>query len=188
MELGKTFDAKDRRAWRTWLEKNHARRHEIWLVYYRKASGKQRISYNDAVEEALCFGWIDSTAKPIDEIRWAQRFSPRKKDSKLSPMNRVRVERLRKAGKMAPPGLEALRHELGAKRTKHAMRKVPADIERALKKDPEVWRNFRRFPETYRRIRVGWIDGARRRPDAFRTRLRYFLKKTKRNEMFGMVR
>lgn len=184
MEIGKTLDVKSRAAFRTWLTKNHEKRDEIWLVYYRKSSGKQRISYNDAVEEALCFGWIDSIAKPIDELRWAQRFSKRRKGSNLSPMNRVRVERLRKAKLMTPAGLEALRHELGNGRSKV----VPADILKALKKDPDVWRNFRRFPETYRRIRVGWIEGARSRRAVFRTRLAFFLKKTKRNEMFGMVR
>lgn len=184
MEIGRTLDVKSRAAFRTWLAKHHEKRDEIWLVYYRKSSGKKRISYNDAVEEALCFGWIDSIAKPIDEISWAQRFSKRKKGSKLSPMNRVRVERLRKAKRMTPAGLEALRHELDKGRSKA----VAADILKALRKDPEVWRNFRRFPETYRRIRVGWIEGARSRRDVFRTRLAFFLKKTKRNEMFGMVR
>jgi uncharacterized protein YdeI (YjbR/CyaY-like superfamily) len=184
MEIGKTLDVKSRAAFRAWLAKNHDERDEIWLVYYRKSSGKQRISYNDAVEEALCFGWIDSIAKPIDEERWAQRFSKRRKGSKLSPMNRVRVERLRKAKRMTPAGLEALRHELGKGRSKA----VPADISKALRKDPEVWRNFRRFPETYRQIRVGWIEGARSRREVFRKRLAFFLKKTKRNEMFGMVR
>jgi uncharacterized protein YdeI (YjbR/CyaY-like superfamily) len=187
MELGKTLTAKTRGVFRTWLAKNHAKKNEIWLVYYRKASGKQSIPYNEAVEEALCFGWIDSQAKPIDESSWAQRFSPRRKGSKLSPMNRVRVERLRKAGQMTKAGLEALRHELGKKRATET-RRVPPDIEKALKKDPEVWRNFRRFPASYRSIRVGWIDGARSRRDVFRTRLAFFLKKTKRNEMFGMVR
>ena len=187
MEIGKTLYAKSRRVFRTWLVKNHAKKNEIWLVYYRKASGKQSIRYGEAVEEALCFGWIDSLAKPIDEQSWAQRFSPRKKGSRLSPINRVRVERLRKAGKMTKAGLVALRHELGSKRAKET-RKVPQDIEKALRKDPEVWRNFRRFPASYRTIRVGWIDGSRNRPDVFRTRLAYFVKKTKRNEMFGMVR
>jgi uncharacterized protein YdeI (YjbR/CyaY-like superfamily) len=187
MELGKTLYAKTRRVFRSWLAKNHAKKTEIWLVYYRKASGKRSIPYNEAVEEALCFGWIDSQTKPIDERSWAQRFSPRRKGSKLSPMNRVRVERLRKAGRMTKAGLDALRHELGSKRASET-RKVPPDIERALRKDPEVWRNFRRFPASYRTIRVGWIDGARKRPDGFRRRLTYFLKKTKRNEMFGMVR
>ena len=68
MEIGKTLYVKDRDKWRRWLEKNHAKASEIWLIYYRKSSGKPRVSYNDAIEEALCFGWIDSIAKPIDEI------------------------------------------------------------------------------------------------------------------------
>src|SRR5687768_7879979 len=120
MELGKILRAKTRGAFRTWLSKNHAKKNEIWLVYYKKASGKQGISYDEAVEEALSFGWIDSQAKSIDASSWAQRFSPRKKGSKLSPMNRVRVERLRRAGKMTKAGLDALRHELSRKRTADA--------------------------------------------------------------------
>ena len=187
MKLGRTLYVSDRKKWRAWLEKNHARADEIWLVYTRKASGKPRIPYSDSVEEALCFGWIDSIQKSIDGERFAQRFSPRRKGSKLSPMNRVRVERLAKAGKMKKAGLEALGNELGRDK-KISARKLAPDVEKALKKDPEVWRNFRRFSETYRFIRVGWIEGARSRPDVFRTRLAFLVKKTKRNQMFGMVR
>ena len=81
------FYAKDRRAWRAWLAKHHRAKTEVWLVYYRKDSGKPRIPYNDAVEEALCYGWIDSTLMKVDRERFAQRFSPRKAKSSLSPMN-----------------------------------------------------------------------------------------------------
>jgi uncharacterized protein YdeI (YjbR/CyaY-like superfamily) len=94
MKLGKTLSLTERAAWRRWLAKHHSTEKEIWLVYYRKQSGKQRISYNDAVEEALCYGWIDSNLKGIDEERFAQRFSPRKRASGLSQMNKERVRQL----------------------------------------------------------------------------------------------
>lgn len=153
MKVGKTLYAKNRRQWRSWLAKHHKTEREIWLIYYKKASGKPRIPYNDAVEEALCYGWIDSILKPIDEKKYAQRYSPRKKTSKLSDMNRERIRRLTIAGRMTKAGFEAVQ----------------------------------RFPASYKRIRVGWIEAARHRRPAFEQRLRYFIKMTKQNKRFGMV-
>jgi uncharacterized protein YdeI (YjbR/CyaY-like superfamily) len=193
MELGKTLYLNDRDKWRKWLEKNHSKEPEIWLIYYKKHSGKPRIAYNDAVEEALCFGWIDSTLKPIDSDCYAQRFSPRRKNSKLSEMNKERVRRLIKAKKMTAMGLEKIKHELHhdpAKPLKQPKVKkfvLPDDILIHLKKDPVVWKNFRKFSQSYKQIRVGWIDGSRRRPDVFKTRLNYFIKMTSKNKKFGMV-
>ena len=189
MKLGKTLYVSDRKRWRAWLSRHHATRSEIWLVYYKKNSGKRRIPYNDAVEEALCFGWIDSTTKRIDEHSYAQRFTPRRPGSKLSPMNRVRVERLIVARKMTRAGLDKIRHALDdpARPGKRERWRIPADILRALKANAVAWKHFQRFPESYRRIRVGWIDGARRRPAAFEKRLFYFLKMTADNKRFGMV-
>jgi uncharacterized protein YdeI (YjbR/CyaY-like superfamily) len=91
MDIGKTLYVTDRKDWRDWLARNHMTESEIWLVYYRKLTGKPRIPYNDAVEEALCYGWIDSQQKGIDEERFAQRFSPRRPKSALSEMNRERI-------------------------------------------------------------------------------------------------
>lgn len=105
MNITKTLYAKDRTQWRRWLEKNHDKEKEIWLVFYRKDSGKVSISYNDAVEEALCFGWIDSIEKGIDGERFAQRFTPRKPKSKWSETNKERVKKLIKEGKMTKAGL-----------------------------------------------------------------------------------
>src|SRR5436853_1328059 len=110
MEIGTTLYVKGRREWRAWLARHHQTASEIWLIYYKKASGKPRIPYNDAVEEALCYGWIDSITKPLDERSWAQRFSPRKATSQLSPMNRERVRRLIKARRMTKAGLACIAH------------------------------------------------------------------------------
>lgn len=181
MKIGKTLYAKNRMEWRRWLAKHHVSVKEIWLIYYKKASGKPRVSYNDAVDEALCYGWIDSTLKPIDEHKYAQRYSPRKKTSKLSDMNRERVRRLIKAGRMTKAGLAAIAHV--AKKTPS----LPADILQRLKQDPVTWKNFQKFPASYKRIRIGWIHAARHRRETFEQRLRYFLKMTAHNKRFGMV-
>jgi uncharacterized protein YdeI (YjbR/CyaY-like superfamily) len=194
MEIGKTLYVKNRRQWRRWLEKNYANEPEIWLIYYKKHSGKPRIPYNDAVEEALCFGWIDSNLKPVDGESYAQRFTPRRKNSKLSEMNKERVRRLIKAKLMNAAGLEKIKHELHPHSLKlnkvpKVKKYVPAkDILNELKKDPIVWKNFRKFPQSYKRIRVAWIDGSRRRHDVFKTRLNYFIRMTAKNKKFGMVK
>ncbi len=179
MELGKTLYVSTRKAWRGWLKKHHATEREIWLVFYNKESGRPRVPYNDAVEEALCFGWIDSTVKKGEKDWFAQRFSPRRPGSQWSEMNKVRVRRLHREGKMTPAGLAA------AGTLERFV--IPPDILRRLKTDKEVWRNFQRFPDTYKRIRVAWIDAARKRPDEFEKRLRYFLRMTAENKRFGMV-
>jgi len=181
VRVGKTLYAKNRKEWRSWLAKHGKSASEIWLIYYKKASGKPRIPYNDAVDEALCYGWIDSLLKPIDAHKYAQRYSPRKKTSKLSDMNRERVRRLIKSGRMTKPGLAAIEH------TGKGSAKLPADILRRLKEDPTTWKNFQRFPASYKRIRIGWIAAGRHRPEVFKQRLGYFLKMTKQNKRFGMV-
>ncbi len=108
--IGKTLYVTQRKEWRAWLRTHHDAEPEIWLIYYRKATGKPRIPYDHAVEEALCYGWIDSIEKGIDGQRFAQRFSPRKPTSVLSPMNRERIRRLIKEKKMTNAGLAAVAH------------------------------------------------------------------------------
>ncbi len=181
MKLGKTLYITDRKDWRNWLTNHHNTEKGIWLVYYKKDTGKPSLPYNDAVDEALCFGWIDSTIKKIDEKSRAQRFTPRRPKSPLSEMNKERVRRLIKAGKMTPVGL------LAAGDTSTEKFKIPSDILKALKVDKQVWQNFQSFPESYKRIRVGWIDGARKRPEEFDKRLNYFMRMTAKNKKYGMV-
>ena len=194
MEITETLYVTDRRRWRSWLAKNHASANEIWLIYYKVNSGKPRIPYNDAVEEALCYGWIDSTLKKLDKDCYAQRYSPRRKYSKLSVMNRERIRRLMENGKMTAFGLEKIKHHLAENTGNDTDTpefkdfKSPADILEELKRDTIVWDNFCKFPDSYKRIRIGWIDGARIRPEEFQKRLKYFIKMTSKNKMFGMVR
>src|SRR5256885_15599625 len=110
MNVGKTYYARNRKEWRAWLARHHRTAPEIWLVYYKKDSGRPRIPYNHAVEEALCYGWIDSLVKPIDARRYAQRFSPRRPTSVLSDMNRERVRRLITPKRMTKAGLAGISH------------------------------------------------------------------------------
>ncbi len=181
MKVGKTLYVKNRSEWRRWLAKHGKTAREIWLIYYKKNSGKPRIPYNDAVDAALCYGWIDGILKPIDERKYAQRYSPRRKTSKLSDMNRERVRRLVKSGLMTKAGLDAIAH------TGKSSATLPTDILARLKRDPTTWKNFQEFPGSYKRIRIGWIHAARHRREVFEQRLRYFIKMTAQNKRFGMV-
>ena len=187
MDIGKTLYVTDRKQWRLWLAKNHNREKEIWLIYYRKSSGKKRIPYNDAVEEALCYGWIDSIVKGIDEEKFTQRFSPRRKNSILSQLNKERIHRLIEEKKITPKGLNAVKHAFDES-SKNSKGVIKDDILKLLKEEKKTWENFKKFPESYKRIRIGWIEGARTRPELFKKRLEYFLKITTKNKMFGMVK
>ena len=108
----KKLYAKDRKTWRDWLSKNHDKESEVWLVRYSKSSGKLCISYDESVEEALCFGWIDSIEKGLDSERFAGRFTPRKPQSNWSPSNRARAKRLIEQGLMTSAGHKALPEDL----------------------------------------------------------------------------
>jgi len=181
MEVGKTLYVTQRSEWRKWLSANHRTEKEVWLISYRKDTGKPNLPYNDTVEEALCFGWIDSTMKKIDAERNAQRYTPRRPNSPLSEMNKERVRRLIAAGLMTPAGLAATGDLSTEKFT------IKEDILEALQADEKTWVNFQAFPESYQRIRVGWIEGARKRPAEFEKRLRYLIKMTAANKKYGMV-
>jgi uncharacterized protein YdeI (YjbR/CyaY-like superfamily) len=175
----KTLYVADPAKWRRWLKANYKTAKEIWLVYYKKQSGKPRIAYNDAVEEALCFGWIDSNIRTIDEVRFAQRFSPRKPKSSYSPANRERLRKLIAAGKV-PKSVIA-----GLPDIKTGRFKVAKDILEAIQANHEAWANYRKFSPSYKRIRIGFIEGARKRPTEFQKRLKYFIRMTTRNKQFG---
>src|SRR5579859_3515115 len=112
MEIGETLLVTTQQEWREWLEQHYAERKEIWLVYYKKGSGKRGIAYEEAVEEALCFGWIDGAIKGIDEETYAGRFTPRRVKSPWSASNRTRVVRLLEEGRMTGAGLAVLPADL----------------------------------------------------------------------------
>jgi uncharacterized protein YdeI (YjbR/CyaY-like superfamily) len=179
MEIGKTLYVTHRKQWRTWLEKNFDIKDEIWLIFPHKMSAKRRISYNDAVEEALCFGWIDSTIKKFDAESSAQRFTPRNPKSSYSQPNKERLRWLLKENKIHPTVQDA------AKKVLEKKFEFPSDIIRALKKDKKAWNNYQKYSPAYRRIRVAYIDAARNRPEEFNKRLSNFIEKTRQNKQLG---
>lgn len=179
MKIGKTLYVTNRRDWHKWLEKNFDKEKEIWLVYPKKSSGKKRILYNDAVEEALCFGWIDSTAKSLDEDNSIQRFTPRNPKSGYSQLNKERMKWLLENNLLRPSQLEKAK-EIAAEKFV-----FPKDIGNAIKKDKIVWKNYKAFSDTYKRIRIAYIDYARERPEEFKKRLNNFINKTRVNKQIG---
>lgn len=176
----KLLYATRREEWRLWLEGHYKTESEIWLVYYKAHTGKPRIAYNDAVEEALCFGWIDSTVRTIDEDSFAQRFSLRNPKSKYSQANKERLRALARQGKIIPEVLATHGDVLEDEGFE-----IPADILEAIKTSMVAWVNFQGFSPVYVRIRIAFIDAARNRPQEFEKRLRYFIRMTEKNEQFG---
>ena len=179
MDITKTLYVTDPKEWRKWLKKYYKTEKEIWLVYYKKETGKPRIAYNDAVEQALCFGWIDSIVKTIDKERTAQRFSPRKPNAKYSQANIERLRALMAGKKVIKEVKESLGDILNEKF------KTAPDILKAIKANKEAWKNFQKFSDSYKRIRIAFIEGARKRPQEFEKRLRHFIQMTEKNRMFG---
>lgn len=179
MKLTKTLYVTDPKQWRAWLETHYKSESEIWLIFYKKATGKPRISYNDAVEEALCFGWIDSIVKKVDEERTAQRFSPRKPTSEYSQPNIERLRYLVAQGKVVGEVLEGLGDVLEREFN------FPSDILEAIEADEQAWENYQNFSEVYKRIRIAFIESARERPGEFQKRMDYFLKMTRKNKQIG---
>ena len=187
MNVGKTLYVTNRNQWRKWLIKNHNKEKEVWLIYYLKASGKPRIPYNDAVEEALCYGWIDSTVKSVDEERFAQRFTPRRSTSVLSEMNKERIRRLIKGKEMTSFGLEAVSHVFDKNKEDKFI--ISPDIIKALKCNEQAWKNFQKFSDGYKRVRIGYIESQRKHNnEMFGKSLQNFIMKTAKNKKFGMVK
>jgi uncharacterized protein YdeI (YjbR/CyaY-like superfamily) len=165
MEL-QTIQPKDAREWRDWLTQNHNKTNHVWVLFHRKSLKKKGMSYEEAVDEAISFGWIDGKLKKVDEGRFALRFSPRKAKSVWSKINKERAERLIEQGRMAQHGLVVIEQ---AKKTgswdnayTNRVRDIlPADLESALRENVAAWRNFQNFANSYWNQYVGWIAAAK---------------------------
>ncbi len=168
-----------RDAWRTWLVAHHEGAPDIWLVSHRKHTGRPSVPYNDAVEEALCFGWIDSIRKGLDEDRYAQRFTPWRPGSGYSQTNKERLARLLAQGKVLP----SVRDALSDVRPENF--ELPGDIVKALRDDGEAWAFFQTTSPSYQRIRAAYVDTARERPEEFAKRLRHLVEKSAQGKPFG---
>lgn len=189
MEIGKTLYVTKRSEWRRWLSLNHDKEKEIWLIYYRKDSGKPRISYDDAVLEALAYGWIDSIEKSLDSERFVQRFSPRRPTSVLSQMNKERIRELIRQGKMTKAGLVAIAHAFDPATDKKEVFTIPPGILTALKANPHAWKHFQNMPTSYQRIRVAYIESRKRHSTGmYRSALAHFVKMTAKDKRIGIVR
>ena len=175
-----------RNQWRTWLEKNHETTNEIWLIFYKKGSGKPTIPYNDAVEEALCFGWIDSIIKRIDSEKYVRKFTPRKKKSKWSDLNKKRVKKMIQEGKMTEAGLAKIDEKVFIEE-KVAPKEfiIPPEIEEALQANEKAWKNFSTLAPGYKRVYIGWIIDARRE-ETQKRRLKELITVLEKNEKLGM--
>jgi uncharacterized protein YdeI (YjbR/CyaY-like superfamily) len=159
----KTLDVRSRARWRAWLDANHRSANEIWLVFHKPHTGKASIDYEDSVEEAICFGWVDSLIRRLDDDRYARKFTPRKTDSFWSDPNRKRYAKVEALGLLAAAGRERApsdenRYPPRRKRSSA----VPAHIEKAFKADPRAWATFERLTRRERIMYVGWIDNAKR--------------------------
>ncbi|MBD3239261.1 MAG: hypothetical protein GF331_01650 [Chitinivibrionales bacterium] len=151
------------RQWRRWLERNHDSAGHLWLVFRKKATGRQIFSYEQALQEALCFGWIDGIIRRIDGERCERRFSPRRDTANWSPSNIARMQRLVKEKRMTPAGLARIDPAL--LRAKPASRPEPVlapELERALRQNTAAWNGLRQLAPSYRKQYIGWIMSAKR--------------------------
>ena len=168
---------KTRSEWRDWLSRNFESSSEVWFVFPTKSSDDPCVSYNDAVEEALCFGWIDGQAGTLDAEHALRRFTPRRKGSPYSRPNIERLIWLDNQGLIHPkigPSVEEIIR---------APYVFPQDILDAVRSVPAAWENYLRFSEPYKRIRIAYIDTARKRPAEYKKRLSNFIEMTRKNKL-----
>ena len=158
-----TLEVRSRAEWRRWLREHHRSKSQIWLVFRKRHTGTTSLTYDDAVEEALCFGWIDSLVRRLDDDRYARKFTPRKEDSRWSSINRRRYADVEARGLLTAAGRErAPTSRSGDAPRPRDLSVLPAYIEKALRAEPGAWVNLERLPPSYRRAYVGWIDAAKR--------------------------
>ncbi len=169
MKMLQTLHITTRDEWRTWLAAHHASDSEVWLIYHKAGIGKPRIAYNDAVEEAICFGWIDSVVQRIDDASFAQKFTPRKNNAKWSAANITRLKRMVKAGRMTPAGMAVSAPVLTSARLPKAKPQPPAavelsldELEERLRQHPRAWAYFETLAPSYRKNYLAWIRAAKR--------------------------
>ncbi|MHB9111857.1 MAG: YdeI/OmpD-associated family protein [Thermoleophilia bacterium] len=155
----------DREAWRAWLEANHDKSDGLWLTYYKKDTGKASVQYEEAVEEAICFGWIDSQVKTIDDERYMQRYTPRKKSSVWSESNKERVIRMVEQGRMTGHGmavvLEAQKGGHWDELTPVDNLEVPPGLESALAANPKAAGKFEHLSSSHKKQYIYWIHSAK---------------------------
>jgi uncharacterized protein YdeI (YjbR/CyaY-like superfamily) len=181
----KTVDARTPEQWRKWLTDHHQLESEVWLIFHKQRTGVTSIDYLDAVDEALCFGWIDSLIRRIDDARYARKFTPRKPDSKWSSINRKRYAELKASGRLMPAGLDRSPTNKSGDAPRPAGSTLPAYIQGALKKSPGAQRFFESLAPSYRRLYIAWIDSAKRQETKLR-RLQKAIRLLEKGKALGM--
>ena len=176
MTTDKTLHVKTRTEWRNWLQQNFNIENEVWLVYAKKSTGEQRIH---AVEEALCFGWIDSINKTLDKDHTMQRFTPRQIKSSYSQPDKERLKWLADNNLIHNSLIKTVQEIISKEYV------LPSYILDEIKKNKTAWNNYIKFSEPYKRIRIAYIDSARKRPAEFAKRLTNFIQKTKDNKLIA---
>ena len=166
-----------RHEWREWLSTHFESEKEVWFVFPTISANEIGVTYNDAVEEALCFGWIDGVAGTLDETHQLRRFTPRRKGSAYSQLNIERLIRLDSLGLIHP------KMQKEVKKIISKPFKFPKDIINRIKKDKVAWINYQNFSDSYKRIRVAYIEAARNRPEEFEKRLNHFIVRCHENKI-----
>ena len=163
MKMLKTLFVANRKEWRTWLEQHHHSEPEVWLISYKGHPGKEQIPYEDAVEEALCFGWIDSIIQRIDEEQYGRKYTPRSNNNNWSSTNIKRMRKLIAEGRMTEVGLSKIDPQLLANEPPMAKPRliVPPFMRAALQAHPCANDNFKRMAPSYQRQYIGWIMSAK---------------------------
>lgn len=180
----------ERAAWRRWLMKNHASESEIWLVFHKKHTGAPSLAYEEAVEEALCFGWIDSIIKKLDGEKYMQKFTPRKKKSEWSEPNKKRARRMIRQGKMAEAGLAKIKEakadgRWGKVKFRESPARIPLELRAALKENAKAREIFDTYSPSYKKLIIGWIMSARKHETRLR-RIEEVVELAAQNKRLGM--
>jgi len=175
----------DRTAWRKWLEMNHDKVSEVWMLTFKTRTGRRCVRCEEALEEALCYGWIDSRLRRIDDERHMWRFAPRKPDSIWSLGNRRRAEKLIEEGRMEAPGLkkvEAAKRSGEWDKASSPSRppRMPEELKEALMKNKKAWRNFQAFARSYRTTYIYWVSVAKRE-ETRKKRIKEVVKRAEQN-------
>jgi uncharacterized protein YdeI (YjbR/CyaY-like superfamily) len=167
----KYLEHRSRKSWRRWLEKNHASESGVWLVFHKGKEKDTSFSYDDAVEEALCFGWIDSILKKLDDDRYARKFTPRKSGSRWSTRNRRRYEDLKSRGLLAPAGIQRAPTDRDGDAPRPSLEELPEDFESRLKGNKRALGFFLTLAPSSKRACIGWIESAKK-PETRRKRIK----------------
>jgi uncharacterized protein YdeI (YjbR/CyaY-like superfamily) len=191
MQIKNPKHFKNRNDFRKWLEKNHDKQKELWILFYKVHTKKKSLRYAEAVEESLCFGWIDGIVKRIDDEKHAQRFTPRKSKSIWSKVNKERAEKMIEQGKMTEAGLakikEAKKSGWWNKAYSFEVENImPLEMKKVLMSDKEAWTNFQKFGKSYQNTYIFYVNYAKRE-ETKQKRIQFVLERARRNEPPGIM-